>query len=427
MATTNDRLTEQFPRLAVVIGDFHVSRSAGGALLLYRLLQGYPAERLLICEARAPTADQVEFPELDGVRYVHLPYRFPRWALMRFNPAWPLFASASIERQTGPLVVALESFQPDAILTVPHGFYWLTAAAAARRLNRPLHLIYYDDWPSQITRKRPGWVGRLVRLGCRGLVRRVYRQAAARLCVSPGMEEYCQSMFDCPGQVLYPSRGPDSPVPRLRWMARKSDSLVVAYAGTLLHTGDRALLRQFAELLASWGGRLDLYSPHDPGFLSSNGLDHPNIRLVGFFPASEMAERVAATAVALLLLASFEEAEQLDVATLFPSKLADYTGIGLPIVIWGPRYSSAARWAAENPGATVCVTDPDPTALKAALSRLLTDPLYAVSVTIAGIEAGRRYFDVSEARETFSRAITQKCTAYGTGWSLRGGSESQSG
>jgi len=326
---------------------------------------------------------------------------------MRFNPAWSVLASKWVTTFADHVIASLRSFRPNAILTVPHNFFWLTAATVARRLKLPLHLIYHDDWPSHITRKRSGPVWNMVRWGCRLELGRVYRQAVSRLCVSPGMEEYCRQVFGVPGQVMYPSRGDDSPPAYLRVRPGSAGPPVIAYCGTLHHSGGIVLLHQLKTIVSDLGGHLDLYCPTSTQELDRLGFRSPVVRRIGFLPAFELADRLAQTAHALFLPASFEYCERVDVSTLFPSKLGDYTAIGLPVLVWGPGYSSAARWAAENPGATVCITDPDPAALKAALNRLVADPLCAISVAIAGVQAGNRYFELTAARKEFFGAISE--------------------
>jgi hypothetical protein len=219
------------------------------------------------------------------------------------------------------------------------------------------------------------------------------------------MEEHYRAWFGCSGQLLYPSRGEDSPSPRVRVGLCAAGPPTVAYCGLVSQSGTGVLLRQLAATLARLGGYLDLYTPHDAGLLAAMGLDQPNVRRGGFLPPQQLSETVARTAHALFLPASFEPRERNDVATLFPSKLADYTAIGLPILVWGPPYSSAVRWAAENPGATLCVRDPDPAAVLAVLERLVGDPAHAAAVAASGVAAGSRYFDVAAARATFFAAL----------------------
>ncbi len=126
--------------------------------------------------------------------------------------------------------------------------------------------------------------------------------------------------------------------------------------------------------------------------------------------AEELGRRVSDTADALFLPTSFARGEATDVATLFPSKLAEYTAIGLPILAWTPPYSSAARWLAGHLGAAELVTDPDPTALLEPLRRL-TDPAHAARVAAAGVSAGVREFSPDNVRGRFLAALTVPDTA----------------
>jgi hypothetical protein len=85
--------------------------------------------------------------------------------------------------------------------------------------------------------------------------------------------------------------------------------------------------------------------------------------------------------------------------------LADYTAIGLPVLVWGRDYSSAARWATENPGAAILITAPEPALVCEAVLRVMTDSRYALRLAAAAIEAGNRYFELAAAREIFLKAI----------------------
>ena len=54
----------------------------------------------------------------------------------------------------------------------------------------------------------------------------------------------------------------------------------------------------------------------------------------------------------------------------FPSKLADYTATGVPLLVMGAVYSSAVRWAREFDGAAAVVVEDDGAeALRARRSR----------------------------------------------------------
>jgi hypothetical protein len=219
------------------------------------------------------------------------------------------------------------------------------------------------------------------------------------------MVDQYRTWFGANGTVLYPSRGDDSPAVRVRVRCETHGHPVVAFCGYIHLDGTAELLRQLAGVLSPRGGYLDLYTRTTREHLAVLGLDLPNVRVCGFFPAAEMGERVGRTAHALFLPASFDPRERIDVSTLFPSKLADYTAIGLPVLVWGPEYSSAVRWSINNPGATVCVTNADPMAVGSAVARLSADPAHAAAVAARGIEAGAACFAPDSARDTLYAAL----------------------
>jgi glycosyltransferase involved in cell wall biosynthesis len=399
LTSTRSRL----PRLAF-IADVAVERTGGGALLLYRLLKDYPPDRLLVVSNPELAADDPAL-QIPKVAYRPCRYRIPRLVRNRFNPAWPVVLAALMRRHARPVTELVRDFAPEAVLTVAHWYLWFTAAAVARTLAVPLHLVVYDDWPSYTTCRRAGPVWDAVRWACRRAMRRVFRQAVSRLCVSPGMEEYCQRQFGVSGTVLYPSWGEDSPAGRVRVRPTPGGPPVVAFCGMIHQDGTTVLLRKLAAVLAGLDGHLDLYTMLSADQLAAWDLGPPTVRVRGFFPAAEMGERIAQTSHALFLPASFEPRERTDVATLFPSKLTDYVAIGLPVLVWGPEYSSAVRWALENPRATILVTEPDPAALRGAVLRVATDPPFAAAVAAAGLAAGSRYFDLAVARQKLRQAL----------------------
>lgn len=385
------------PRLAVVC-DVPVERSGGGALLLYRLLKGYPPDRLAVLTGTLDRQGKTH-ERLPDVAYHDVHYKVGRLVRNRLNPFWPVVMSRLIRSRVGEIGRVLRDFAPQAVLAVPHHFSWIAAAEYARRAKVPLHLVVHDDWPSYQTFRQTGFIKDAVRRVMRSTLGRVYRGAASRLCVSPGMIEQCREWFGVEGTLLYPNRGDDSPPPRLRVRADAAGPPVVAFCGNINQDGTIDLLRKMAAVLEGVGGRLDLYTMVSDSHLSNIGLSTPAVRKLGYFPAAEMGDRVGSTAHALFLPASFEPRERLDVATLFPSKLADYTAIGLPVLVWGPEYSSAARWVIDNPGSAELVTRPDSDAAREAVLRIHADPAHAAALGAAGIKAGSRCFDLDEAKK----------------------------
>jgi hypothetical protein len=222
------------------------------------------------------------------------------------------------------------------------------------------------------------------------------------------MVECARQTYGVSSELFYPNRGPDSPEPKVRTRPRANDRpIIVAHCGYVHLAGNAALLREVDRIVGGMGGNLDFYTSHADADLAWRGLKPPTSRRIGFFPASEMAERLGATANLLLLTASFDPADRVHESTLFPSKTADYTAVGLPILVWGPAYSSAARWAAENPGATLLFTDPDPAPVERAIRRIHADATEAAQLAAAAIAAGKRYFELSISRDLLYRALVR--------------------
>lgn len=400
----------ELPRLAVV-SDVVPCRSQGGELLLYRLLRDYPADRLAVVHGgRSPYFDTDKL--LPGVQYSSFNPEFalPRPLRTRWFPFWRAMELSLAARYAGRVAEMLDTFRPDVVLTVTDNTLWVAAAAAARRLKRPLTLIQHDDVACKTTGNSPKLHHRLTQRLIDRVVGRVYRQAAVRFCVSPGMAELYRAKFGADAEVLYPSRGDDSPEPRVRVNpALAGKPPVVAFAGALYTEGAREMLRRMADVLAPLGGRLDLYTRPDPDALKQFRLDRENVRVVGFLPPHEMADRMAETAHLLFLPASFLPSEATDVSTLFPSKLADYTAVGLPILVWGPAYSSAVCWLKENPTAGVPHFDLDPSPVRDSVVRLSRDTGQATSFATAALKASGNYFSAEPTRRMFYATLAGGC------------------
>jgi hypothetical protein len=409
---------EGLPRL-LVVSDVNVERAGGGALVLYRLLATYPPDRLMVVSI--PTAGWKQpIDRVSGVVYHDIEYRIPRLIFNRFNPCWAAVMAQFIKLQTPKTLRLAHAFRPEAVLSVAHGFLWFVGDTVANWLQIPFHLIIHDDWPQLQTHSAPAWARPYAIKAGVATERPVFQRASGLYAVSPGMAEQYRLECDVVCDVMYPSRGEDSPHPAVRLRREPSEQMIVAYAGMLHTQTARRALSEVAAKLGRMNGRLDLYVPYDQRQLIDWGISGSNVRLVGFFPAHEMAARVARTARAILLPASFHPADRRDVSTLFPSKLADYTAIGLPLVVWGPAYSSAARWARENPGAAILVTDPDPGSLAVPLARLRDDPDYAEGFAQGAVTAGLRDFDPAVVRSRFlsalqspSRGLGRTCRSHG--------------
>jgi hypothetical protein len=234
----------------------------------------------------------------------------------------------------------------DGVLTVAHGFGWLAAASLAQQRKVPLVVMVHDDWPraANVPSGFRNWLDRKFA--------HVYRQAQSRLCVSPAMQLAYETRYGASAEVLYPSRASDLPdfVAPPERLARNDHQFTIAFAGTINSPGYVKALIALHDALLAVGGRLSIFGPLTPDQARQSGLDLPNVVIGGLLSWPELMRRLREEVDALFVPMSFEASDSSNMELAFPSKLADCTAVGLPLLIYGPPYCSAVRWATENAG-----------------------------------------------------------------------------
>ena len=179
------------PRL-LYLGDVPVEASYHGSALLYRSLRGYPVDRLRVIEGNLFTSRSDR--RLPGVRYESLEVCWRRLLNSRLHDWYSSWLMSRAAGRTRPLPRLLAGFGPEAVMTVAHGYTWVTAARFAAERGVPLHLVCHDDWPAAVPSTVRNRVDR--EFGD------VYRQAASRLCVSPQMVSAFERRYGATGTVL---------------------------------------------------------------------------------------------------------------------------------------------------------------------------------------------------------------------------------
>ena len=385
---------ETLPRL-LYIADVPVESSYHGSALLYRLLEEYPPEKLLIIETNLLVSQSQR--RLSNVEYKQLRIGNQRWLNTRFTKYLTSFYLLTAKKNISQIPNLLGNFQPEAVLTVTHGYSWLIAAQWAEQNNLPLHLILHDDWISmapmlETVRK---WLDRQFK--------NIYHQAKSRFCVSPFMVEEYQRRYGISGTVLYPCRAKDTiaptePVIKLR---EENQPFTVAYGGTINTSGYVKALLQLAEALEKVNGQLIIYGTLTKESAIKGGLNLPNIVIGGLIPAHQFIERIQQEADVLFLPMSFDEKDKINMQVSFPSKLTDYTATGLPLLIHGPSYCSAVRWARENPGVAEVIETQEKNALILALKKIYQDSKYYYKLASMALLKGNEYFSHSLAVNYF--------------------------
>lgn len=384
------------PRL-LYIADVPVESSQHGSALMFRALESYPGDRLRIIETGPPSEPA---RRLSDVVYRHLPIGRSRWLDSRLHGLYSAWATLSAPSRARAVLATLEGFAPEAVLTVGHGFGWLTAWRVAASINRPLHLVVHDDWPrlSAITRIARPWLERVFA--------RVYRSAASRLCVSPFMAEEYERRYHVSGSVMYPSRSEQCQVfaakpPRV--IGRSE--MVIGYGGNS-SAEITSCLRTLAACLDDIGARLAIFGPFDAARQQELHAVSPRITFHGFVPFNQMIAGLREVSDLLFVPMTFNAAERDNMVVSFPSKLADYTAAGVPLLIYAPEYSSAVRWAEAYPDAAEVVCDAGTESLRRTLIGLRDNVERRRALAEGGVSAGAACFSAEAARAALATALS---------------------
>lgn len=386
----------RWPRL-LYVADVQVESTQHGSALIYRALENYPTDRLRLVETGKPSRPDLRLP---GVEYAAVPLARRRWLDSRAHGWYSAWLTWRASAQADRVIAAVPGFQPDAVATVGHGFGWLTAQAIASRLQRPLHFIVHDDWPrlSAMPQRLLPWLDRTFG--------RVYRAASTRLCVSPFMAEVYEQRYGAAGHVMYPSRSAACPVfgAKVPRAIGNDQDLVIGYGG---NSGPEMMscLTTLASALAGRRARLAVFGPFDAATQAQLLAHSSAITFHGFVPFQQMIESLRATADVLFVPMTFASADRDNQVVSFPSKLADYTASGLPLLVYGPPYSSLVRWTREQGEAGEVVAESGAVALGAALDRLRAGQDRRGVLAARAVAAGLVCFDAASARAAFASAL----------------------
>jgi hypothetical protein len=392
------------PRLLIVSQTVPTTGSGGGVVLC-RMLRDYPPERLLVIGPEAlATGERLpcRYEWVGRVRDRLYRTRFNRW--LHAADAFGL-----LPHSVGGINRRLRGFQPQVVLTIMEGYLYRTAQQFARRHRIPLAMIIHDR-PDLLTGV-PAWAT----ASQRRVEAEAYRCAAVRLCVSPEMEAHCRRAYGAPGEVLYPARSPAiTPRPAAESATlREPGVLRLAFAGSL-GLGYGAQLRAMLDTFRAAGAKLYLHGRPGSGTPDLVKAAPDVVIDRGFAPTPEQTwDRVKRDCDAVILPYGLDPdpVHRGMYATHFPSKLTDYTALGMPLVIVGPSYAAGVQWALQRPGSALVISDKHPGRLQTELTRLRGLPDWRVQLASGALAAGT-VFDTGAIARQFLAAITTSASAH---------------
>jgi glycosyltransferase involved in cell wall biosynthesis len=325
---------KQLPRILYYSG-VPVESSFAGATLIFRLLEHYPKEKLLIIQGM----ELNKAARISGVSYYVVKWRWlNRLKSTRFNK-WITTFTMFQDVWTGwKYGKKIRIFNPDIILTVTFQLMWVKAFRLAQAMKIPLHVILHDDW---LTTEHYGvW-----QVFLSGMFKKMYIYAAGRFCISPNMEKYYFGLYGIRGSILYPFRGREDRVFLPKEFTNSNEGPVkFCYAGSLF-TGDFAqMLDAMAETLAKKNCELHIFSPIDSIVIEHyESLKKPHVKFHDFLSSQHLVRKLSEEMDVCIMVNSFEH--EMPFRYNFSSKLVDYTSSGLPVLMWGAPTSGAISWA----------------------------------------------------------------------------------
>jgi Glycosyltransferase Family 4 len=246
----------------------------------------------------------------------------------------------------GPVMEAAKQFKPDLVFTIAGAWGWTTLMAQrlAEKLNVPL-VGSFNDWFDF-----SGIIHPLARPMLEKKFRSFYQACDLAFCTSEGMREELGPHRNA--QILYPI-GAAMRSPEKNQVPRSANSkFVVAFAGNLGNWYG-SMLEQAVTASAShpeiefriFGGNPSWSAEFDK-MVKAKGIFR------GHLPFEEL-RREMNTVDAALLLMGFDEECALTERTSFKTKFLDYLSFKKPILLWGPEYCSAVRYAREFDSAEI--------------------------------------------------------------------------
>jgi hypothetical protein len=188
---------------------------------------------------------------------------------------------------------------------------------------------------------------------------------------------------------------------------KNSNSLVFAYAGSINSKSYANSIVDLAKVLEKFDHKLIIYSPLSQESIQQLGLNQSNVTTRSLIPSQKLIYTLRQEADVLFVPMSFDQDERPNMEMSFPSKLTDYTGIGLPLLIWGPSYCSAVRWARDNLEVAEVVETKESTNLLYSIKKLTENLEYRRKLANNALIMGFNYFSHSNVIRQFYQSLVR--------------------
>lgn len=372
----------------ILISSVRPEPTTGGQLILHRHLTGGTDIKLSIS-----STEPIKLTFSSVIR--RLIGRLGRTRLHRFSEDfWVLWKGRWLDASLSSDVTTEGR---TVVLTVAHGSECMAALRFAEKHKLPL-ITFFHDWFPDIPDVHP-----VFRRFLEKDFRILYRCSSAALCVCEGMRDALGENLNA--SILYPvSEQPGGAQDAEGPVRRNGGPLKIFYFGNLFEYGP-----MLGEALKQFDGgkkiRLEVRgaNPNWPAefreAMRERGL------WKDFLPRNELNAWLS-EAGAFLIPMVFEAQSRRRMETSFPSKLIEFAQWGKPLIVWGPEYCSAIKWARQGNRA-LCITDPNPEALRTAVENLSGSSEEQQRLAIAARQAGQTEFNPNTIQVQFMEILKQ--------------------
>lgn len=383
----------ELPRL-MLISDVPVCFGAShGSEALVRLFQHYPSDHLIVVQTQGPMPEPERRLPDQAYHVWQLPW--DRLLRTRLNVIGTIMQAIHHRYLFWRFVTAVKAAAPAAIVTLVHANGWVLARRIAAQLSLPLHLIVHDG-PDHF-QCNSLIVGKMMRqefqLAC--------RQAASRFSICAALDRHIEQIIGIKGQIMPPLQCRDDKTPER--VAAKDTGSQAVYFGSLNSVSITAMINDFAHELARFGGALHAWGGLSPNIKASVPWKDRVFQHHGAFAdRNQILAYCRRSCHYMYLPFSFVDE---NTSFSFPSKLVDYTLVGLPIIVQAPPSSPIGVWCADHPEAALFIGEPGREALGRAISTLLSSEDLRMRFAHGALKAGQESFSFKPHWQRFIKAI----------------------
>jgi hypothetical protein len=383
------------------VADFAPADRGAGPTQMYKLLADQPADRLFLITSHRDRRFLLKppFNRFRRFLYPHLTGE----QLHGYGRILMLLDRILLPFLVGLVALVTLSWRPQVILSVAHGYFFLAAALVRRLLGVPLALIVHDDWIALT--QEVYWFRKLAPL----LYRWALRQADLIYAVSDAMKVHLKTQYGVDSQTFFPVAIANQHARQLE--LQPGEPLRIAFTGTVYSTVREgiALVADAVNSgqLASRIGRpveFLLSTRYPEAAMREHGWLSPQVRNAGWLPGDEY-EQLLASADLLLVPIAFHSQTQFYADTSFPSKLADYTASGRPVLLIAPPGSTTWDYCQRH-GNAIFVSEPTVDATVSAIAEALSANRLS-ALAQASREAFERNHNVVPQRRWFFSALAE--------------------